>query len=53
MEQYGRSLPPIRRWFEIRAGLRTAVEQAVYGEKTPEEALKDYNRELNELLREQ
>lgn len=53
MEQYGRSLPPIRRWFEIRAGLRTAVERAVYGEKTPEEALKDYNRELNELLREQ
>ena len=52
MEQYGRSLPAIPEWFEIRTGLQAAVEAAIYQAKTPEEALRDYSRELNELLAE-
>jgi len=52
MEQYGRSLPAIPEWFEIRTGLLSAVSAAVYGTKTPEQALRDYSRELDELLAE-
>jgi len=52
MEEYGRSLPAIPEWFEIRTGLQAAVEAAVYETKTPEEALRDYSRELDELLAE-
>ncbi len=52
MEQYGRSLPAIPEWFEIRTGLQSAVEAAIYQAKTPEQALQDYSRELNELLAE-
>jgi multiple sugar transport system substrate-binding protein len=51
-DRYGRSIPPIPQWFEIRRGLQTAVEQAVYGDKTPERALKDYKPELDRLLAE-
>jgi multiple sugar transport system substrate-binding protein len=52
MEEYGRSLPAIPEWFEIRTGLQAAVEAAIYETKTPEEALGDYSRELDELLAE-
>ena len=52
MDEHGRSLPPIPEWFEIRTGLQRAVEAAIYQTKTPEEALTDYHRELNELLAE-
>jgi multiple sugar transport system substrate-binding protein len=52
MEQYGRSLPAIPEWFEIRTGLQSAVSAAVYQSKTPEQALRDYSRDLNELLAE-
>jgi multiple sugar transport system substrate-binding protein len=52
MDEYGRSLPPIPEWFEIRTGLQRAVEAAIYQTKTPEEALADYHRELNDLLEE-
>jgi len=52
MEEYGRSLPAIPEWFEIRTGLQAAVEAAIYETKTPEEALRDYSRELDELLAE-
>jgi len=52
MEEYGRSLPAIPEWFEIRTGLQSAVESAIYQTKTPEQALRDYSRELNELLAE-
>ena len=52
MERYGRSLPAIPEWFEIRTGLQSAVEAAIYQAKTPEQALQDYSRELNELLAE-
>lgn len=50
MEQYGRSLPAIPEWFEIRTGLQAAVESAIYQTKTPSEALRDYSRELDQLL---
>jgi len=53
MEKHGRALPPIRQWFRIRDGLKGAVEEAIYGLKTPEQALQDYNRTLNALLREE
>jgi ABC-type glycerol-3-phosphate transport system substrate-binding protein len=52
MEEYGRSLPAIPEWFEIRTGLQAAVESAIYQAKTPREALEDYSRELDELLAE-
>ena len=52
MEEYGRSLPAIPEWFEIRTGLQAAVEAAIYEAKTPEQALGDYSRELDELLAE-
>jgi multiple sugar transport system substrate-binding protein len=52
MEEYGRSLPAIPEWFEIRTGLQAAVEAAIYETKTPEEALRDYSRELDDLLAE-
>ena len=52
MEEYGRSLPAIPEWFEIRTGLQAAVEAAIYEAKTPEEALRDYSRELDDLLAE-
>jgi len=52
MDEYGRSLPAIPEWFEIRTGLQSAVSAAVYGTKTPEQALRDYSRELDELLAE-
>jgi multiple sugar transport system substrate-binding protein len=52
MEGYGRSLPAIPEWFEIRTGLQAAVEAAIYETKTPEQALRDYSRELDELLAE-
>ncbi len=48
----GRSLPAIPEWFEIRTGLQRAIEAAVYQSKTPEQALSDYSRELDELLAE-
>lgn len=50
MERYGRSLPPIPEWFEMRAGLRTAVERAIYGSKTPKQALDEYAAEVNALI---
>jgi ABC-type glycerol-3-phosphate transport system substrate-binding protein len=52
MDEYGRSLPAIPEWFEIRTGLQRAVESAVYQTKTPKEALRDYSRELDALLAE-
>ncbi len=52
MDKYGRSLPAIPEWFEIRDGLKSAVSAAVYGTKTPEQALRDYSKELDELLAE-
>jgi len=52
MEEYGRSLPAIPEWFEIRTGLQAAVEAAIYQTKTPGQALRDYSRELDELLME-
>jgi len=52
MDQYGRSLPAIPEWFEIRTGLQSAVSAAIYQTKTPEQALRDYSRELDELLAE-
>ncbi len=52
MDRYGRALPPIPEWFEIRTGLQSAVSAAIYGTKTPEQALRDYSRELDELLAE-
>ena len=52
MEEYGRSLPAIPEWFEIRTGLQAAVEAAIYEAKTPEQALRDYSRELDDLLAE-
>lgn len=52
MEEYGRSLPAIPEWFEIRTGLQAAVEAAIYEAKTPERALRDYSRELDDLLAE-
>jgi multiple sugar transport system substrate-binding protein len=52
MDRYGRSLPAIPEWFEIRTGLQRAVESAIYQTKTPEEALGDYSRELDDLLAE-
>jgi multiple sugar transport system substrate-binding protein len=50
MERYGRSLPPIPEWFEMRAGFHTAVDQAIYGDKTPKQALDDYARDVDRLL---
>jgi multiple sugar transport system substrate-binding protein len=52
MERYGRSLPAIPEWFEIRTGLQSAVSAAIYQTKTPEQALGDYSQELDELLAE-
>jgi multiple sugar transport system substrate-binding protein len=52
MDRYGRSLPAIPEWFEIRTGLQRAVESAIYQTKTPEQALRDYSRELDALLAE-
>ena len=52
MDRYGRSLPAIPEWFEIRTGLQRAVEAAVYQSKTPEQALSDCSRELDALLAE-
>jgi len=52
MDKYGRSLPAIPEWFEIRTGLQSAVSAAVYGSKTPAQALRDYSKELDELLAE-
>jgi ABC-type glycerol-3-phosphate transport system substrate-binding protein len=52
MDRYGRSLPAIPEWFEIRTGLQSAISAAIYGTKTPEQALRDYSRELDELLAE-
>ncbi len=52
MERHGRSLPAIPEWFEIRTGLQRAVEAAIYQTKTPEQALRDYSRELNDLFAE-
>ncbi|HEY3266527.1 MAG TPA: ABC transporter substrate-binding protein [Armatimonadota bacterium] len=50
MEAYGKSLPPIPEWFEIRAGLKNAVDSAVYGVKTPQQALDDYARQVDALI---
>lgn len=50
MDNYGMSLPPIPEWFEIRAGLRNAVDQAVYGAKTPKQSLDDYAKQVDELI---
>jgi multiple sugar transport system substrate-binding protein len=52
MDRYGRSLPAIPEWFEIRTGLQSAISAAIYGTKTPEQALRDYSKELDELLAE-
>jgi multiple sugar transport system substrate-binding protein len=52
MDRYGRSLPAIPEWFEIRTGLQSAISAAIYGTKTPEQALRGYSRELDELLAE-
>jgi multiple sugar transport system substrate-binding protein len=52
MDRYGRSLPAIPEWFEIRTGLQRAVESAIYQTKTPEDALRGYSRELDALLAE-
>ena len=52
MDRYGRSLPAIPEWFEIRTGLQSAISAAIYQTKTPEQALRDYSRELDELLAE-
>jgi multiple sugar transport system substrate-binding protein len=52
MDRYGRALPPIPEWFEIRTGLQSVVSAAIYGSKTPEQALRDYSRELDDLLAE-
>jgi multiple sugar transport system substrate-binding protein len=50
MEKYGRSLPPIPEWFEIRAGIKAAIDSAVYGDKTPKQALDDYAATVNMLI---
>jgi maltose-binding protein MalE len=50
MDRYGRSLPAIPEWFEIRTGLQSAISAAIYGSKTSEQALDDYSRELDALL---
>lgn len=50
MEKHGRSLPPIPEWFEMRAGLKTAVERAIYGDKTAKQALDEYAAEVNRLI---
>ncbi len=52
MDRYGRSLPAIPEWFEIRTGLQSAISAAIYQTKTPEQALRNYSRELDELLAE-
>ena len=52
MDRYGRSLPAIPEWFEIRTGLQSAISEAIYGTKTPTQALGDYSRELDALLAE-
>jgi multiple sugar transport system substrate-binding protein len=52
MDRYGRSLPAIPEWFEIRTGLQSAISAAIYGTKTPAQALGDYSRELDALLAE-
>jgi ABC-type glycerol-3-phosphate transport system substrate-binding protein len=52
MDRYGRSLPAIPEWFEIRTGLQSAISAAIYGTKTPEQALREYSRELDQLLAE-
>jgi multiple sugar transport system substrate-binding protein len=50
MDLHGRSLPPIPEWFEMRAGLRTAVDAAVYQTKTPKQALGDYAAQVDKLI---
>lgn len=50
MERYGKSLPPIPEWFEIRAGIKNAVDSAVYGTKTPKDALDEYARTVDHLI---
>lgn len=50
MTRYGRSLPPIPEWFEIRAGIKTAIDSAVYGNKTPKQALDDFAAQVNTLI---
>ena len=52
MDQYGRSLPAMPEWFEIRTGLQSAVSAAIYRTKTPAQALADYSRDLDRLLAE-
>ncbi len=52
MDRYGRSLPAIPEWFEIRTGLQSAISAAIYQTKTPEQALRDYSREMDGLLAE-
>jgi multiple sugar transport system substrate-binding protein len=52
MDRHGRSLPAIPEWFEIRTGLQSAVSAAIYQTKTPEQALGDYSRDLDDLLAE-
>jgi multiple sugar transport system substrate-binding protein len=52
MDRYGRSLPAIPEWFEIRTGLQSAISAAIFRTKTPEQALRDYSRELDQLLSE-
>jgi len=52
MDQYGRSLPAMPEWFEIRTGLQSAVSAAIYQTKTPAQALADYSRDLDRLLAE-
>jgi multiple sugar transport system substrate-binding protein len=50
MEEHGRSLPPIPEWFEIRAGIKAAIDSAVYGTKTPKKALDDYAATVDMLI---
>jgi ABC-type glycerol-3-phosphate transport system substrate-binding protein len=52
MDKYGRSLPPLPEWFEIRSALGAAVEAAIYRTKTPAQALRDATRDINQLLAE-
>jgi ABC-type glycerol-3-phosphate transport system substrate-binding protein len=50
MEEHGRSLPPIPEWFEMRAGLKTAVDQALFGDKTAKQALDEYARQVDKMI---
>ena len=42
--------PPIPEWFEIRAGIKNAVDSAVYGTKTPKQALDDYAKTVDAMI---